>query len=51
VLAFIFGLFAKIWYFFINLKFEQNWQNQKVSNQLKNNILLKSSSKRTFFDP
>jgi hypothetical protein len=36
--AFIFGLFAKIWYFFSNFKFERNWPNQKVSGQLKNKI-------------
>jgi uncharacterized membrane protein len=35
LLAFIFGLFAKIWLFFSNFKFEQNVQNQKVSDQLK----------------
>jgi hypothetical protein len=50
-LAFIFGLFAKIWYFFSNFKFEQNWQNQNVSAQLKVYLLLKSSSRRKFFNP
>jgi hypothetical protein len=49
MLAFIFRLFAKIWYFFSFFKFEQNTSNQKVSDQLKNNTLLKSSSRQTFF--
>jgi hypothetical protein len=51
LLAFIFGLFAKIWFFLSNFKFEQNWPDQKVSDQYENDIFLKSSSRRTFFAP
>jgi hypothetical protein len=51
LLAFICGLFAKIWYFLSIFKFEKNWPDQKISNQLENDIFLKNSSRRTFFDP